>query len=72
MDVIKLDKEKFRLVTPRSSGLVILGFMEEVREDKIGQVCPGSGWSQRKGFSYAVQEASGSEALPLLLPENHP
>merc|ERR1711963_468442 len=39
MDVIKLDKEKFRLGHTKvffSAG--ILGFMEEVREDKIGSV----------------------------------
>jgi len=39
MDVIKLDKEKFRLGhTKVFFRAGILGFMEEVREDKIGQV----------------------------------
>merc|ERR1711937_812953 len=39
MDVIKLDKEKFRLGhTKVFFRAGILGFMEEVREDRIGQV----------------------------------
>merc|ERR1712142_698046 len=39
MDVIKLDKEKFRLGhTKVFFRAGILGFMEEVREDKIGEV----------------------------------
>merc|ERR1719264_32586 len=39
MDVVKLDKEKFRLGhTKVFFRAGILGFMEEVREDKIGQV----------------------------------
>ena len=39
MDVIKLDKEKFRLGhTKVFFRAGILGFMEEVREDKIGSV----------------------------------
>jgi len=39
MDVIKLDKEKFRLGhTKIFFRAGILGFMEEVREDKIGEV----------------------------------
>merc|ERR1712180_307033 len=39
MDVIKLDKEKFRLGHTKVFFRVgILGFMEEVREDRIGQV----------------------------------
>merc|ERR1712242_443393 len=39
MDVIKLDKEKFRLGhTKVSFRAGILGFMEEVREDRIGSV----------------------------------
>merc|ERR1711978_584777 len=39
MDVVKLDKDKFRLGhTKVFFRAGILGFMEEVREDKIGQV----------------------------------
>ena len=39
MDVVKLDKEKFRLGhTKIFFRAGILGFMEEVREDKIGSV----------------------------------
>merc|ERR1712114_16257 len=39
LDVIKLDKEKFRLGhTKVFFRAGILGFMEEVREDKIGSV----------------------------------
>merc|ERR1719443_989286 len=64
MDVVKLDKEKFRLGhTKVFFRAGILGKMEEFREDKIGAVLS---WLQN-----AVQETSGPEACSVRLPESN-
>merc|ERR1712061_965704 len=66
LNKVKLDAEKYRCGhTKVFFRAGILGYMEEVREDRIGNVLsPGS--SQRQDFQIGLQEDAGSEACPLL------